>query len=250
MRPRLFLITLAAVVSVALACGNDARPPSANSSAPREDNRDTRQESAAAAAATPSPEPAAAPEPAPTPDTPIRKIDFANFGYPFPDEPRGGTQIRLRDGEQPPTEFSEHGIPQDVGYGLTDVTYGDLTGDGDEEAIVTLHEIHSGTGISSYVYIYAHRRRHRPVLLWSFRAGDRADGGLQKVAAENGELVVELMGRNKVIGTNLYAHDGESQGACCPRSVTRTRYRWSRGRFRRTGEPEILPYKYAPPPLP
>jgi len=175
----------------------------------------------------------------PTPDSPIRKIDFENFSYPFPDEPKSRKRIKLRDGEQPPTQFSKHGIPQDIGYGLSDVSYGDLTNDGIEEAIVDLGLIHSGTAITSYVYIYTYRDG-RPALLWSFATGDRADGGFRKVAAENGELIVELKGRNKVIGTNLYADDGTGKGDCCPDAFTRTRYRWRDGRFRPLGMPEVI----------
>ena len=194
--------------------------------------------------ATPTPAETVA---SPTPDSPSRKIDFENFGYPFPDEPKGRKRIRLRDGEQPPTQFSKHGIPHDIGYSLTDVSYGDLTGDGIEEAIITITLIHSGTGIPNYIYIYT-PRPGRPALLWSFATGDRAEGGLQKVAAENGELVIELMGRNKVIGTDLYAEDGHTGGNCCPDAFTRTRYRWRDGRFRRQGTPEVVFLNAASPP--
>lgn len=175
----------------------------------------------------------------PTPDSPIRKIDFENFSYPFPERPNNRKRIKLRDGEQSPTLFGEHGIPHDIGYGLSDVSYGDLTGDGIEEGIVVLNHIHSGSGISSYVYIYT-LRLSRPALLWSFATGDRADGGFQKVAAENGELLVELMGRNKIIGSDLYADDGTGKGDCCPDAFTRTRYRWRDGRFRLQGMPEVI----------
>lgn len=182
----------------------------------------------------------------PTPDSPIRKLDFENFSYPFPDKPPGRKKIKLRNGEQPPTRFGEHGVPLDIGYGFSDVSYGDLTGDNFEEAIVTLNHIHSGSGIASYVYIYT-LRRNRPLLLWSFATGDRATGGYRKVAAENGELVVELLGRNKVIGTDLYADDGTNKGDCCPDSFTRTRYRWHDGRFRPRAKPEVIPLSTATP---
>ncbi|MDX6271307.1 MAG: hypothetical protein QOD28_2530 [Acidobacteriota bacterium] len=184
----------------------------------------------------------------PKPDSPIRKIDFENFSYPFPGEPKGRKKIKLHRGEQPPTRFGKYGIPHDVGYALSDVSYGDLTGDGVEESIVILGLIHSGSGISNYVYIYM-LRRDRPTLLWSFATGDRADGGLQKVAAENGELLVELLGRNKVIGTDLYADDGTNKGDCCPDAFTRTRYRWRDGRFRLQGKPEVI-FLSAPTPTP
>jgi|GEM_PF-2549216 len=188
--------------------------------------------------ATPLPVEASA---SPPPDSPIRKIDFGNFSYPFPELPHGRKRIRLRDGEQPPTLFGKDGIPHDVGYALSDVSYGDLTGDGVEESIVILGLIHSGSGISHYVYIYT-PRRDRPALLWSFETGDRADGGLQKVSAGNGELVVELRGRNKVIGTDLYADDGHSTGVCCTDVATRTRYRWRNGRFQQKGAAEETPF--------
>jgi hypothetical protein len=174
----------------------------------------------------------------PTLDSPIRKIDFRNFTYPIPDERRG--KIRLRNGEQPPTQFSKYGIPYDVGYTLGDIDYGDVTGDGVEEAIIDLGWLSSGTAITSYIYIYT-LNHGRPQLLWSFTTGDRADGGLQKVYADNGELVVELEGRNKIIGTDLYASDGHEGGDCCPDSFTRTRYEWRNGRFRQKGKAEVLP---------
>jgi hypothetical protein len=183
----------------------------------------------------------------PVPDSPIRRIDFENFSYPFPERPHGRKKIRLRDGEQPPTLFGEHGIPHNWGYILSEVSYGDLTGDDIEEAIVILGIISSGSGIPNYVYIYT-LRHGRPALLWSFETGDRADGGLQKVAAENGELLIELRGRNKVIGTDLYADDGTGKGDCCHDAFTRTRYRWLRGRFRHRGTPEVIFIDAAPTP--
>lgn len=238
MKSKLFLTALAACAAAALSCGSNARPPSGDARPPREDNRAAQQ--APDGATTPAPAPTEAAEAAAAPDSPIRKVDFENFTYPIPDGPRGREKIRLRGGEQPPTKFSEHGIPHDIGYGLQDVSYGDVTGDGAEDAIVTLGLIHSGSAVTAYVYIYG-SGGGRPALLWSFASGDRADGGLRKVAAENGELVVELEGRDKVIGGDLYADDGESRGDCCPLSFTRTRYRWSNGRFRRIGKPEVLP---------
>jgi len=174
-----------------------------------------------------------------SPDSPIRKVDFDNFSYPFPDKPNGRKKIKLRDGEQPPTEFSKHGIPHDIGYGLSDVNYADLTGDGVEEAIVLMGLIHSGTSTAGYVYIYG-MKKQRPQLLWSFEYGDRADGGLRNIYAEDGELIIELDGRNKIIGTDLYADDGTDRGDCCPDAFTRTRYRWRQGKFQRQGAAEVV----------
>jgi hypothetical protein len=54
--------------------------------------------------------------------------------------------------------------------------------------------------------------------------------------------VIELAGKNKFIGGDFYAADGTLMGACCPTVFTRTKYDWIRGRFRREGEVQILPF--------
>jgi hypothetical protein len=121
------------------------------------------------------------------------------------------------------------------------IEYGDVTGDGQEEALVVLFAEVGGTESSNDVFIYT-LKSGKPRLLWKFATGDRADGGLRRLYAENGRLVVELAGKNKIIGGTLYAPDGTSTGACCPTVFTRTKYRWMRGRFVRSGEPEVLPF--------
>ena len=83
-------------------------------------------------------------------------------------------------------------------------------------------------------------RKGNPQLLWAFETGDRADGGLKRVFAENGELLVELHGKDKIIGRNLYEDDGADTGDCCPAHFTRTRYTWSRNRFRQNAPAAVL----------
>ena len=121
------------------------------------------------------------------------------------------------------------------------IEYGDVTGDGQEEAMVVLYAEVGGTEGADDVFIYTLKNR-KPVLLWKFATGDRADGGLRKIYAENEKLVIELAGKNKIIGGDLYAPDGTSTGACCPTVFTRTKYRWVGDRFRRSGEAEVLPF--------
>lgn len=171
--------------------------------------------------------------------SPIREIDFANFTYPsqFAGETHG---FRVRNGELLPKRKDTVGRPLDWWLTLEGVTYGDVTGDGLEEAIVKLHWVTGGSALPDFVYIYGLRQR-KPKLLWVFETGDRADGGCKNVFAENGELVVELYGKDKIIGRNLYEDDGTSTGDCCPNYFTRTRYSWSRNRFRRKGTSEVLP---------
>lgn len=147
----------------------------------------------------------------------IRLIDFANFTYPRVGEQR--SYIRLKTFTLKNGEYPEHEIED--GMRFEDVVYGDVTGDGVEEAIVILGIRTRGSAIPDCVYIYTLKNK-RPSLLWGFVTGDRADGGLRKVYAESGILVVELFGPARLI-----------EAACCPKRFTRTRYEWRGGRFRR-----------------
>jgi hypothetical protein len=180
--------------------------------------------------------------PVPTPDSPIRSVDFGNFTYPawpiFGD--RRGKTFTLHEGELP-VRLDKHGYLVEIGLSGGVDSYGDVTGDGIEEAIISFGEDNRGaSAIVEAVYIYT-MRHGRPAFLWGFEAGDRADGGLIRAYAENGELVVELEGKDKIIGKDLYAEDETSRGACCPTMFTRTRYEWRDGHFRQKGDAEVLP---------
>ena len=164
----------------------------------------------------------------------IRTIDFKNFTYPRVGEQR--TYIRrktftLKDGRYPEHEIED-------GMHFRDVIYSDVTGDGVEDAIVILGVETRGSAIPNCVYIYT-LKRNRPVLLWGFLTGDRADGGLRHIAAENGHLTIELYGKDTRIGGKLF---GSEPGVadCCAMSVTRTNYRWRNGRFRQSGRSEVF----------
>src|SRR5215213_9736513 len=87
---------------------------------------------------------------------------------------------------------------------------------------------------------------YQPRLLWRFEDGDRADGGLRRIYAENGGLVVELYGKRadgtgKIVGSDLFVEDGMMGGDCCPSHFTRAHYKWNGKRFVLRGEPEVLP---------
>lgn len=156
------------------------------------------------------------PSSTPTPSSPIRTIDFANVTYPnFPDysDPNGREKrhITLNAGEASPTF----------------INYGDVTGDGVEDALVVLAIDNHGSAIPHYVYIFVAEEK-KPRLIWDFETGDRADGGLRNIYAENGQLVIELFGKDRAIGDELYR--GE-EGLCCPSSFTKTNYRWAGTRF-------------------
>ncbi len=175
--------------------------------------------------ASPSPTVLAQPSPSPTPESPIRKIDFRNFTY----ASNGiyGEAFTLKDGE--------HGEPDTVSF--VDSVYGDVTGDRGEEALIVLFHDVRGSAIPYYVYVYG-ITREQPKLLWSFETGDRAQGGLRRAFAENGQLVVELYGKDTHLDGDLYAG---SRVACCAEYYTRSRYEWKRNRFRQVYELEVLP---------
>jgi hypothetical protein len=120
------------------------------------------------------------------------------------------------------------------------IGYGDATGDGEEEGLVALGVESGGSAQPHVIYVYGMRGNH-PGLLWRFEDGDRADGGLRRIYAENGGLVVELYGKGKIVGGDLFADDGTPGGDCCPTHFTRARYRWDGERFMLNGEPEVLP---------
>lgn len=174
-----------------------------------------------------------------TPESAIRRVDFYNFDYPeLEDKPR---TLKVRNGKRPPKRRDSVGRPLDISLTVASVTYGDVTGDGDEEAIVDLSWETGGTAQVDSIYIYT-MNKSRLRLLWTFDGGDRTDGGVKSVFADHGGLVIELFGKDKIIGHDLYAPDGIHTGLCCPVVFTRTAYAWKAGRFRQVRS-EVLPYK-------
>lgn len=168
----------------------------------------------------------------------IRNVDFANLTYPA--GPIYSTRnFKLTDGgydgRPNPNEKAPWGDPSPVG--LVAIAYGDITGDGNEDAMVVLNESTRGTAIPYYLYVYTMKRKH-PRLLWAVATGDRAEGGLRKAYAENGELVIELYGKGARVNGTVFVHN--DAGACCPLSFTRTRYQWSGSHFAQHGTSEVF----------
>ena len=157
----------------------------------------------------------------------IRQIDFKNFSYPLSGSTLGhdrlkwldvsaARQIRLtngKDNSRPP------------GFTLESVSFADVAGQKQDDAIVVLHFNTGGTQQTDYVYIYT-IAVGKPKLLAYFHAGDRAYSGLRRVYAEDGKLVVELFDPEK------------KSGDCCSSGIVRTRYKWQHGRFEAVGTSE------------
>ena len=179
----------------------------------------------------------ATPTPPPTPDSPIRRIDFDNMTYPpYPVYPKSDKPFKLTDGEY--EGRTPEGAIVSYTLWLASVIYGDVTSDGQEEAIVILTERTQGIAIPYYVYIYT-LKRGKPELLWAFQTGDRGDGGRKRISAESGDLVIELYGKNTFVDENLVDQE-EGTPACCSHFYTRSRYHWTGNHFERI-KAEVLP---------
>jgi len=173
--------------------------------------------------------------------SPLGSFDFKNFTYPLP---RGwqnpdGSALKLTDGKVVPvSKFIDEDMADDekmevratrrIGMSYVTTKYIDLTGDGEDEAIVILKVETTGNAIPQLVYAYEWRDA-APNLIWNFRTGDRADGGLKDIRTENGEVVVELYGQDRfIIGeTETSKITGDEEQLCCPTYFTRTFYKWN-----------------------
>ena len=191
--------------------------------------------------------------------SPLGSFDFKNFTYPLP---RGwqnpdGTDLTLTDGKRlPVSKFIDEDMADEekmearamrrIGMSYVTTKYVDLTGDGQDEAIVILKVERTGNAIPELVYVYEWKGG-APSLVWNFRTGDRADGGLKDIRTENGEAVVELYGQDRfLIGeTETNKITGDEEQLCCPTHFTRTSYKWNGRNFTLQGK--RLTYEVANP---
>lgn len=166
----------------------------------------------------------------------IRLLDFSNFEYSArPIYSDGEPTFRLKEGRFEGRPFP--GLAESETIYLSQKIYADVTEDGIEEAILVLLVNVRGSAIPYVVYIYT-PDDEKPRLLWSFGTGDRADGGLRRAYAADGDLIVELYGKGTIVNKNL--KDEENLGACCPKSFTRTRYKWDGAQYRQKGLSEVI----------
>ena len=177
--------------------------------------------------------------------SPLASFDFKNFTYPLP---RGwqnpdGSDLTLVDGRvDPVSKFIDEDMADEeklearatrrIGMSYVTTRYLDLTGDGHDEAIVIVKVETTGNAIPQLVYVYEWKDG-QPELLWNFRTGDRADGGLKDLRSENGELVVELYGQDRFLlgQTETGKITGDEEQLCCPTYFTRTFYKWNGKNF-------------------
>ncbi len=198
-----------------------------------------------------------------TTTSPIGKFDFKNYTYELPrgwQNPDGSTEITLTNGHLEPVEGKTNKddmsdeekaaarLQRRIGMTYVTTKYLDLTGDGEDEAIVLLKIETGGSALPQIGYIFTWKN-NAPELIFPFRTGDRADGGLKDMRSENGMLVVELYGQDRFLlgGFETGKITGDEEQLCCPTYFTRTNYKWNGSTFLMQGK--RLTYSLANPTL-
>lgn len=166
---------------------------------------------------------------------PIGSFDFKNFTYPLP---RGwqdqDNEVTLENGKAPFIYSEEE---RKIGASFVTAKYSDATGDGADEAFVVVKLETGGAAIPQVVYVFEWKA-NEPNLIWHFRTGDRADGGLKDIRVDGGEIIVELFGQDRYIVGELDTMKitGDEVQICCPTHFTRSRYKWNGSAFRMQGK--------------
>jgi len=183
----------------------------------------------------------------------IRDIDFDNFTYAWNDASDDAVPMDWKWLTSTPDEHfrAANGIHHFYLPGLDryerqhsplisvdSVTYGDLDGDGLEEAVVALNYSTGGTANWDYLYVYK-LLRGQAKLLARMRTGSRADGGLVRAFVRENLLIVD------------FADSEKRMGDCCSEGYVRVNYRWGDGAFVEEGQREHGKiYLHAGPPRP
>ena len=172
----------------------------------------------------------------------IGKIDFGNFKYPsiwkWLKHP-----VKLKNGE---LEFEEDRCGTTIS--LEEIKYLDFTNDGEDDALVILHN-HTACGSSSnqFAFFVFTMRNKRPQIIWKFTTGSEAHGGTRDFWLDNNELVVELYGRCKIVGVEPKVDYSEIEFGggtdWALKSTTKFRFGWNGQKFGQKSV-EVLPYPY------
>ena len=103
--------------------------------------------------------------------------------------------------------------------------YGDVDGDGKDEAVVSSNCNSGGTGQFSEGFVYT-LKSGKPVLIGRIEGGDRAYGGIREITIAEGIVTVD---RND---------PGEFGAACCAEAAIKTNYKWNGKTLVESGKPE------------
>lgn len=146
----------------------------------------------------------------------IRSVDFKNFTYPACVGMKTGplskaNSLSLSNGELEVGDLRKNEEP--VNISVSNVSYHDLTGDGQEEAVVSLTYLFYPHGSAGCAFIYT-PNNNRPRLLW--REGFER---LRRLAVGNRGIIFE---------DYMFS---PSDAYCCPKKYSRIVYRWDGKRF-------------------
>ena len=139
----------------------------------------------------------------------IHRVDFKNFTYSASCVGEKPMKIAVKDGESTTTKK-----PDDEDYAdfsIFAIEYGDLNGDGQDEAVILSNCNTGGTGQFTEGFVYT-MKAGKPTLLLRIPGGDRGDGGLVSAKVVGGLLVVE---QNAIDGAG---------GSCCPQFIDTYKY--------------------------
>jgi len=168
----------------------------------------------------------------------IKEVDFKNFSYPWDDPEADSDNHTTWFWTQLPTESKVHLINGQHRFTAPDapgavspalrfsfVVYGDLDGDGIDEAAVALNYTTGGTMNWDYLYVYK-LAKGKPKLLGRLRSGSRGSGGLLRASINQGALVLD------------FADPDRTTADCCSDGYIRAHYRWLDGHFAEEGPRE------------
>lgn len=149
----------------------------------------------------------------------IRKVDFKNFTYDIQIF-ETKEKIKVKAGE-----YSRMKEEDKLYLRVSDAEFGDLDGDGKDEAVIVTVINTGGTGNFSNGLIFT-MKGGKPVVMTEFEGGDRAYGGIVGAKILNKLLVVQ---QNDV---------GEAGGACCPEFIVTSTYEWKSSKLVPIGKQE------------
>lgn len=135
----------------------------------------------------------------------IHQIDFNNFTYVIPE---------FGSGERKPNRF-RNGKGSDAI--ITNTAYGDLTGNGQDEAVMII-TVSAGGGGNAYFMkgLVFTMKNNRPIVLTEFDAGGKDSGNnVQEIRIKNGLL---MLSRDVTLA---------NENPCCPKYQRFFSYRWN-----------------------
>jgi hypothetical protein len=161
----------------------------------------------------------------------IHDIDFKNLEYAWPGFPNTVAStwrwldapprlpIKLQNGLR---RLEETGDPSPPFLQFRSVVFGDLTGDGEDDAAADLIFSTGGTASWHYLWVFT-LKDGLPKPLGILQSGSRADGGLTQVQIQQHALILDFADSNRRIAD------------CCSEGYVRVSFAWKGRHFEEQG---------------